>query len=327
MTMSAEGKIRAAQWSVGSNAVLIVLKVIVAVYTGSASVLADAVNSGADLVGSIIALISVNAAAAGPDDKHRYGHGKFENLSGAFIAVMIFLGGGYALSEAVAHLRNGIQINTSWWAIALMAVSFLINVTISILLMRVGKASGSPALMADGYHRRSDVAMSFGVLSGLFLVRVTGTEWIDGAIGIILCVIIFVVGIGIARDAVLTLSDVALPDNELAIIERVLRSDKRVLGYHKLRTRRSGADRHADVHVQIADSTSFIEAHHLTEELEDRLRHVLPNLYPIIHMEPYEQEVAHQREQRILEEEQQKKQRLAKEDEERNALPKPREHP
>jgi hypothetical protein len=79
--------------------------------------------------------------------------------------------------------------------------------------------------------------------------------------------------------------------------------------------------------VQIADSTSFIEAHHLTEELEDRLRHVLPNLYPIIHMEPYEQEVAHQREQRILEEEQQKKQRLAKEDEERNALPKPREHP
>lgn len=301
--MSPTGKIRAAQWSVGSNALLIALKLVVAVHTGSASVLADAVNSGADLVGSIVALISVYAAAVGPDEKHKYGHGKFENLSGAFIAVMIFIGGSYALFDAINHLRNGVSILSSWWSIAIMALSFLINAAISILLLRAGKASNSPALIADGYHRRSDVAMSFGVLCGLFLVQVTHIQWIDGAIAIILSALIFVVGIGIARDAVLTLSDVALPDTELEIIENVLNSDHRILGYHKLRTRRSGADRHADVHVQIDDNTSFVDAHHLTEELEERLRKVLPNLYPIIHMEPYEQEAAHQAEQRRIEQE------------------------
>ena len=69
-----------------------------------------------------------------------------------------------------------------------------------------------------------------------------------------------------------------------------------MLGFHKLRSRKSGSHRHVDVHVQIADTHSFVEAHRLTEELEDHLRDALPNLHPIIHIEPFEDEAAHQRE-------------------------------
>jgi divalent metal cation (Fe/Co/Zn/Cd) transporter len=69
-----------------------------------------------------------------------------------------------------------------------------------------------------------------------------------------------------------------------------------VIDFHKLRTRKSGSHRHVDVHVLIADTHTFVQAHRLTEDLEDELRLALPNLHPIIHIEPYEDEVQHQRE-------------------------------
>ena len=82
------------------------------------------------------------------------------------------------------------------------------------------------------------------------------------------------------------------------MLERILTGHPEVLGFHKLRTRNSGSHRHVDVHVQIADTHTFVEAHRLTEDLEERLRAALPNLHPIIHIEPYDDEEAHQRRER-----------------------------
>lgn len=286
----------AARWSVLSNVFLIAIKLAAFFLTASVSVLAEAINSSADLIGSAVALFSVRAASAPPDESHAYGHGKFENLSGVLIALFVLAGAAFAIFEAVNHLRDLAAVHQSKWAILVMAVSFLVNIAVSRNLLRVGRQTESPALMADGRHRMSDVWSSLGVFVSLVLIHLTHVAWIDPLVALAVSGVILWVGYEIARDSLLTLSDAALPAAEEQVLRDVLEKDPRVLGYHALRTRRSGAYRYIDVHVQIADTHSFVEAHNLSEELEDKLRDTLPNLHPIIHIEPYEAEQAHQKE-------------------------------
>jgi cation diffusion facilitator family transporter len=286
----------ASRWSLASNATLLGMKVVVGALTGSAGILAEAVNSAADLFGSVVAFLSVRASDEPPDRAHAYGHGKIENLSGAATAALILVGGVFAIGEAVRHLLHGGPLPDLGWGIAVMAASAVINLLVSRRLLRVGRETDSPALVADGHHLQTDVITSLGVLIGLVLVRLTGMPWWDSVAALGVSVLILRVGVGLAGDAVRTLSDTALPAEEELTLTRVLEAHPEVLSFHKLRTRKSGSHRHVDVHVQIADTHTFVEAHRLTEDLEDELRAALPNLHPIIHIEPYEDEAQHQRE-------------------------------
>ncbi len=290
-------KREAARWSLAASGTLLGLKIVVGAVTGSAGILAEAVNSAADLVGSALALLSVRASDEPPDHSHAYGHGKIENLSGAATAALILVGGVFAIGEAVRHLLHPDPLPGLGWGIGVMGASAAVNFVVSRRLLRVGLETDSPALAADGHHLQTDVVTSLGVLLGLTLVHVTGKLWWDSAAALGVSFLILRVGFGLAAEAVLTLSDAALPPDEERALTAILTAHPEVRGFHKLRTRKSGSHRHVDVHVQIADTHTFVEAHRLTEDLEDRLRLALPNLHPIIHIEPYEDEALHQRQQ------------------------------
>jgi cation diffusion facilitator family transporter len=287
----------AARWSLAASGTLLGMKIVAGAITGSAGILAEAVNSAADLVGSALAFLSVRASDEPPDHAHAYGHGKIENLSGAATAALILVGGVFAIGEAVRHLLHPEPLPGLGWGVAVMAVSALVNGIVSRRLLRVGRATESPALAADGHHLQMDVLTSVGVLFGLALARFTGHLWWDSLAALGVSLLILRVGYGLAHEAFLTLSDAALPENEESLLTAVLTAHPEVRDFHKLRTRKSGSHRHVDVHVQIADTHTFVEAHRLTEELEDLLRQALPNLHPIIHIEPYEDEVLHQHQQ------------------------------
>ena len=297
-THTARRKRDAARWSLTASATLLGLKIIVGAATGSAAILAEAVNSAADLVGSALALLSVRASDEPPDVSHAYGHGKIENLSGAATAALILVGGIVAINEAVRHLLHPSPLPDLGWGMGVMGASAGVNWLVSRRLLRVGRETDSPALSADGHHLQTDVGTSLGVLLGLMLVQVTGRLYWDAAAALAVSFLILRVGFRLASDAVLTLSDAALPASEEQALTAILTAHPEVRGFHKLRTRKSGSHRHVDVHVQIADTYTFVEAHRLTEELEDRLRAALPNLHPIIHIEPFEEEARHQGQQR-----------------------------
>ena len=296
LDLQARRKREAARWSLGASAALLGLKLAVGALTGSAGILAEAVNSAGDLVGAAVAFLSVRASDEPPDGGHAYGHGKIENLSGAATAALILVGGVYAIGAAVRHLLRPEPLPGLGWGLAVMTVSAVVNAVVSRRLARIGRETDSPALAADGRHLQTDVLTSLGVLLGLVLVRTTGRPWWDSLAALGVSLLILRVGFGLARDAVRTLSDAALPAAEEAALTQVLRAHPEVLDFHKLRTRKSGSHRHVDVHVQIADTHTFVEAHRLTEALEDELRAALPNLHPIIHIEPFEDEAQHQRE-------------------------------
>jgi cation diffusion facilitator family transporter len=160
----------------------------------------------------------------------------------------------------------------------------------------VAQETGSQALAAEATHLRSDMLSCVGVLLGLIFVAFTREPRLDPFIAGIMTVIIAVTAVRLLRDAVRPLLDESLPGDEEAQVRAVLDGDPRVLGYHRLRTRRAGAHRLMDVHIQLDDDLSFRESHAISEDVESAIRHVLPNVDVIVHAEPFYEEQQHQRE-------------------------------
>ncbi len=290
-------KRHAAQFSVFSNAILVVLKLGVGFGTGSVGVLSEAFHSATDLMASGIALVSVKYADIPADEQHPYGHGKVESLSGLIEAILIFFAAVYIIYEAIRKLAHGkVEAFPVGAGLAVMTVSIVVNILVSRYLFRVAEETDSLALHADAEHLRSDIYTSLGVLLGLTLVHFTKMPALDPVVALLIALFIMRTAFRLSRDAYHLLLDTRLPPEEEHKILDVLDSEPLVLGYHKLRTRKSGSDRHADIHVQVDDNFTLVEAHDLTEELEDQIRAVLPAIYINIHIEPYLAELQHQRE-------------------------------
>ena len=287
-------KVAAARLSIYSNTALTGLKLVTGVMTGSMGVLSEAVHSATDLVASFIAFFSVRVADTPADDRHPYGHGKIESLSGLAEALLIFAAALYIIFESAHKLAAGAGPHEVDIGIGVMLVSVLVNVLVSRYLFRVAAETESMALEADAEHLRADVFTSIGVLAGLVLVRITGISALDPAAAILVALMIFRAAWGLVRGSVEPLLDTQLPSEEVAAVRSVLDQDPRVLGYHKLRTRKSGSARHVDAHVLLEDDLTLLEAHDLTEDLEDRIRASLPNTEITLHTEPYRAERKHQ---------------------------------
>lgn len=280
-------KTRAALISVVSNSVLVFLKLGVGLAIGSVSVLAEAIHSAVDLAAALIAFLSVRFASRPADADHHFGHGKAENLSGTVEGLLILLGAVLVVREAVQRLWTGpVQLEADW-GIAVMAVSVVANTMVSKHLFRVARQNDSLALHADAEHLRTDVWTSLGVLGGLALVRLTGFTFLDPVLAIGVAVLIAKAAYRITHKSFVDLLDLKLPKEEQSIIEGILRRHRgRFLSYHRLRSRKSGPQRHIDVHLVFKPSTSIVQAHRLCDELEDHIRQALPQTSVTIHAEP-----------------------------------------
>ncbi len=305
-------KSRAARLSVGCNALLVLLKLTVGIVTGSVGILAEAMHSATDLLAATIAYLSVRVSDTPPDDDHPYGHGKIESMSGLAEALLIVAAALVIVYEAARKLgAPGKPVPYVGLGLGVMALSATATALLSRHLKRVARETDSLALEADARHLRTDIVTSLGVGAGLLLVRLTGKPWLDPAAALIVSALILHTGYKLAYDAMQPLLDARLPVEEEARIQEVLETHAGVLSYHKLRTRKAGSQRHIDVHVQIDDNSTLLEAHALTEELEDSIRAVLSGVVINIHIEPYQAELRHQQE------EDQRKEKLRKEDQRR----------
>ena len=287
----------AALLSIVSNSTLVVVKFVVGIASGSVSVLSEAIHSITDLIASVIAFFSVRASDTPPDAEHPYGHGKIESISGLAEALLILLAALYIINEAAHKLIvRHFQTPHLEAAMVIMGVSALTNFFLSRYLNKVGRETDSPALKADGEHLYTDVVTSASVFIGLVLTRIAHLAWLDPVAGIAVAILILFTAWKLFRVSLQPLLDARLPEEEEARIKSILEGDSRVLGYHKLRTRKAGSQRHADVHVMIDDDYTLVQAHNLTEELEDGIRSVLPHININIHTEPFHAEMQHQQE-------------------------------
>lgn len=287
-------KVAAARLSVYSNTTLTLVKLVVGAISGSVSILSEAAHSASDLVASWIAFFAVRAADRPADEDHPYGHGKIENLSGMAEAILIFAAASWVIYEAITKLTTKAAPQRLEIGIVVMGLSAVVNIIVSRHIFIVARKTDSQALEADAEHLRADVYTSAGVMVGLILVRATGLAWLDPVIGIAIALIILHASWRLTRGALNPLMDTTLPESDVETVRQVLLDEPQVLGFHKLRTRKSGSARYVDAHIMLDDDLSLVDSHELTEDLEDRIRERLPNAEITLHMEPYRRERQHQ---------------------------------
>lgn len=287
-TIPPGSRARAALVSIASNGLLILLKLVAGAVTGSVAIITDAIQSSIDLIASIVAFFSVREAEQPADAQHRYGHEKFENVAAGFEGMLILVGSGVIVYTAVRNLVVGVEIESIGLGIGVISFTVLVNLVVSTYLYRRARATDSAALEGDAAHLRTDAWSSLGVLVGLALVHFTGETWIDPLVALVLAVVIVVTGFRILARSWRVLVDEALPPEELAAIrEAIAAFDGRgVVGYHQLRTRRAGARRYVDLHVQFRLGTSLEAAHGTAHALQDRIAERLRGADVLIHLEP-----------------------------------------
>jgi cation diffusion facilitator family transporter len=281
-------KSRAALLSIVSNTLLIALKLIVGIMMQSVSVISEAVHSGLDLVAAVIAWFSVRESGKPADDKHRFGHGKIENVAGTIEAVLIFGAAFYIIWEAVHKLRSGmVQVESLGLGAAVMAASAMANYLVSRYLLKVAVRSDSVALEADAMHLRTDVYTSVGVLGGLVAIKFTGIALLDPLIAIVVALMIIKAAWDLTKTAFFHILDVKLSDDEEALIHDVMeRYTGRFIEYHKLRTRKAGHVRHIDMHLVVPKQLTVEAGHALSHQITGDIEKCLPYSQILVHIEP-----------------------------------------
>jgi cation diffusion facilitator family transporter len=280
-----------AAWvSVASNALLIAAKIAAGAITGSIAILTEAAHSSIDLVASVIALVSVRMADEPPDPEHPYGHERFENLAAAIEGMLILVGAGVIVFAATRKLIVGAAVDHLGVGIAVIAASAIVNFAVSAFLARRSRELRSPALEGDAAHLFTDALTSIGVLVGLALVGITGNAVFDPIAALVVAGAIVVAGLRILSRSGRALVDEAPPEAELDRIEATIASRRadapEIVGYHKLRARRSGARILVDLHLQFRAGTTLERAHAVAHGLRDAIESELDASEVLIHLEP-----------------------------------------
>jgi cation diffusion facilitator family transporter len=278
-------KVKTARLSILSNSLLIIMKVVVGILSGSVSIISEAIHSSMDLVAALIAFFSVRVSDTPPDSKHPYGHGKIENISGVIEAVLIFAAAAMIIVEAIKKLLGeDIVLENLWLGSLVMAISAGVNILVSRRLYKVARETRSVALEADALHLKTDVYTSAGVAVGLALILITGIKWLDPVVAILVALFIIRESWELLRRAFWPLLDSAWSENEKKSLEEKL--NEMGVNYHELRTRIAGNYRFIDIHVEIPRDESVEDAHKFCDMIEDELKATYENLSVTIHVEP-----------------------------------------
>jgi cation diffusion facilitator family transporter len=287
-------KARVAALSVASNSTLVVFKLIVGLYSGAVSILSEAIHSGVDLIASLIAFFAVRAAGKPADANHTFGHGKFENLSAAIEGLLIFVAAGWIIYESILKLMYPEPVDNLQWGIVVMGISAITNLAISHQLFKVGKETDSAALMADGWHLRTDVWTSAGVAIGLTLYMLGRTfmpelnlHWIDPVIAMGVAGLIIKAAWELTSEAVTYLLDASLPEEEEKAITMILdQMEPQVLNFHNFKTRKAGSERFVEFHLVVDKDLSVKHAHDICDDITAKIKSQYPKTEVMIHTEP-----------------------------------------
>ena len=265
---------------------VLALKLVAWRVSGSLALLSDAAESLVNVLAGITLVYALRLSASPPDYRHPYGHRKIEDVSGAFEGLLVVAAGAGLALGAVGGLRDPAPLEALGTALWVAAGATVLNGAASLWLDREGRRRESAALRANARHLRTDVWTSLGVFVGVGAVAATGWLRLDPLIALFVAVNILREGLRLVRRSLSQLLDERLPEREEQTILGILRSDPRVRGYHRLRSRRAGSQRFAEFDIFVDPEMRVREAHALADELEDALAAELPGLLATIHVEP-----------------------------------------
>ena len=266
---------------------LILLKIIAGWISGSISVFAQAADSFLDLFAGLVTFFAVRIATKPADEEHPFGHGKVEDMAGMVQGVLLFIAAGLIIYSSVQRIINKTPIELAEAGMGAMVVSMVASILLSRHLLKVSRATGSVVLEANARNITGDIYSTAAVLVGLLVVRLTGLSILDPIIAIGIAIYIAKIAYDAINKPLLGLVDASIPHSEQSVIKSCLAEQgSQVVGFHELRTRRSGNQRYIDLHLVMAKGVSLEQAHQVCDLLEVDIRARLPRTNVTIHVEP-----------------------------------------
>jgi cation diffusion facilitator family transporter len=266
------------------NSVVALAKILYGYYTNSIAMTSDGFHSFFDGISNVVGLVGIWIASHPPDERHPYGHKKFETLFTIIIAVMIFVTCFQILRKVYFSFTEVHRTLVTTTSFLIMLLTMGVNVFVMIYESRKGKQLGSEFLVADAMHTKSDIYASVAVIVSLFLTR-AGFYYADTIVGIIITFFIARIGYKILKEASDVLVDSVCIDT--SSIEHVVNSVDGVKGCHEIRTRGPVNAVYVDLHVLVDKNMPIEKAHGIAEIVEKKLKKKFPSIVDIIvHIEP-----------------------------------------
>ena len=272
------------------NLAVSIVKIVLGTLTGLLAITADGLHSLGDSLVNVAGIFAIFLARKEPDEKYSYGYDKFETVATLIIAAIISITFFEVLKAGVVKLIHPHPEIIAPYVIYLMAITAVINSFIVWYEGRAGKRLKSMLLIADAAETKSDIFISLAIIVGVYLIRLTGTAWIDGAITVLVALLILriIVKIISSTSAILCDAQVVSPEE----IVRVAVCVPGVKFCHAVRTRGREDGFYADLHLGVDGSLSVIKAHdEICHEVKKALREKFPGMKSAnIHIEPDNEE-------------------------------------
>lgn len=276
------------------NFMLLAFKFVTGVLGHSSAMIADAVHSLSDFITDVIVIVFVKIAGKPVDDDHAYGHGKYETLASVIVGIILgIVGVGLAwngIEKTIGFFKGEPIESPTYLALAAAVISIVAKESLYRYTVSAGKDLNSPALVANAWHHRSDALTSVATLIGIGGALLLGPHWsvLDPLAAVVVSGFIVKAAFSLMKPGIDELLEKSLPENQIAEIASIIGSVPGVIAFHRLRTRRIGANIAIDTHVKMDGGISLRNAHEIANEIERLLKKKYgAATYIGIHMEPF----------------------------------------
>lgn len=267
------------------NIILFVLKYWAGLVTGSLALMADAWHTLSDSISSVFVIVGIKISYKPADKKHPFGHGRSELITSILIGALLAFIAFYFFQEGVAKLRNKETVHYGTIAIVVTVVSILMKEGLAQYAFYIGRKSNSQSVIADGWHHRSDALSSVVVLGGIFFGKYFW--WIDGALGIIVAILIFHAAYKVILDSAGTILGEEPSDEIIKQVEAIVLNNKGgASNPHHFHIHNYVQHRELTFHIRFPNTMKIEEAHQIVSDIESEIAQKL-SIDATIHIEPY----------------------------------------
>ena len=273
--------------SMATNVILTVAKFAAGVIAHSGAMISDAVHSASDIFSGLIVLIGVRISSKAPDDKHPYGHERFECVAALLLSGILALVGGTIGVNAVKDIIGGrVQEAPGILALVAAVISIVTKETLFWYTRGYAKKYRSTALHAEAWHQRSDALSSIGALIGIAGARM-GVPVMEPVASLIIALFILRVAVRIFRDAIDQMVDHSASEETEAAFRETAMEQPGVQGVELLRTRMFGNRVYVDLEIAADPGLSLAAAHEIAERVHDAIEQTYPDVKHImVHVNP-----------------------------------------
>lgn len=280
---------QAAQLGLLVNIGLGIAKLLGAVFGNSFALLADAINSLGDVVTTLVVLFAIRVAQRPPDAEHPYGHSRAEGIAAANVALLVILSAMGVGWEALQRIREVHEIPPTW-TLWIAGTNVVIKESLYRYKIRVGRRTGSSAIIANAWDHRSDAFCALAVFVGLTTILIGGPKyiWADELASLVIVGAITWSGVDLLLKSSSELMDVQADPEFVQQIRQAALSTPGVQAVEKLWVRKSGMEYFVDIHIQVDGHLTVSEGHRIGHTVKDQLVRKFPPLRDaLVHLEPY----------------------------------------